>query len=245
LADASGDVVILYGDVPALTTATVARLIARHRETGALLSLLTTTVDDPAGYGRIRRNASGEVVAIVEERDLPADEHGIREINPGIYCTSVAFLEKALARLRDDNAQREYYLTDIVATAVAEGGRVTSVAAENADEVAGINSRAELAALEAGGRHVPRSDERLSRGGRDDRPRQRDRSQRPAPRPHPRRTRLPHRRHGPSARRRDRRRRASPARHGRDRVPHRRRRDDRAVRPPPAGRRPRAVGAHR
>lgn len=154
LADASGDVVILYGDVPALTTATVARLVARHRETGALLSLLTTTVDDPAGYGRIRRNASGDVVAIVEERDLAAGDRGIREINPGIYCTSVAFLEKALARLRDDNAQREYYLTDIVATAVAEGGCVTSVAVKNADEVAGINSRAELAVLEAGVRRA-------------------------------------------------------------------------------------------
>jgi bifunctional UDP-N-acetylglucosamine pyrophosphorylase/glucosamine-1-phosphate N-acetyltransferase len=154
LADVSGDVVILYGDTPALTSETIARLVARHRETGALLSLLTTTVDEPTGYGRIRRNAGGDVVAIVEERDLAPAERAIREINPGIYCTSAAFLAKALARLSNDNAQREYYLTDIVATAVAEGGTVTSVAVEDPDEVAGINSRAELAALEAGVRRA-------------------------------------------------------------------------------------------
>jgi bifunctional UDP-N-acetylglucosamine pyrophosphorylase/glucosamine-1-phosphate N-acetyltransferase len=154
LAGTSGDVVILYGDTPALTTATIATLVARHRETGALLSLLTTIVDEPTGYGRIRRNARGDVVAIVEERDLATAEHDIREINPGIYCTSAAFLGKALARLNNENAQREYYLTDIVATAVADGGTVTSVTVENPDEVAGINSRAELAVLEAGVRRA-------------------------------------------------------------------------------------------
>jgi bifunctional UDP-N-acetylglucosamine pyrophosphorylase/glucosamine-1-phosphate N-acetyltransferase len=149
LANASGDVLILYGDVPALTAATMARLVARHHETGATLSLLTTTVADPAGYGRIRRDPSGKVEGIVEERDLAPGDRGICEINPGIYCTSVAFLHTALARLTNDNAQREYYLTDIVAAAVADGGRVTSVTVEDCDEVAGINSRADLAVLEA------------------------------------------------------------------------------------------------
>jgi bifunctional UDP-N-acetylglucosamine pyrophosphorylase / glucosamine-1-phosphate N-acetyltransferase len=152
LADASGDVLILYGDVPALTATTIARLVARHRETGATLSLLTTTVADPAGYGRIRRDAAGNVEGIVEERDLASVAHGdrdIHEINPGIYCTSVAFLHSALARLTNENAQREYYLTDIVAAAVADGGRVTSVTVDDSEEVAGINSRGDLAALEA------------------------------------------------------------------------------------------------
>ncbi len=144
-----GDVVILYGDVPRLTAATVAKLVARHRETHATLSLLTATVAEPAGYGRIRRAADGSVAGIVEERDLAAAERGIREINPGIYCTSAAFLDAALARLKNDNAQREYYLTDLVGIAVADGLPVTAVAVDDPDEVAGINSRAELAAVES------------------------------------------------------------------------------------------------
>jgi bifunctional UDP-N-acetylglucosamine pyrophosphorylase/glucosamine-1-phosphate N-acetyltransferase len=143
-----GDIVILYGDVPGLTAATLKQLVAHHRESGATLSLLTTTVADPTGYGRIRRRADGAVAAIVEERDLRPSDRGNCEINPGIYCTSAAFLEAALARLGNDNAQREYYLTDIVGIAVADGLPVAAVAVEDADEVAGINSRAELAATE-------------------------------------------------------------------------------------------------
>ena len=150
----AGDVVILYGDVPRLTAATVAKLVARHRETQATLSLITATVDEPSGYGRIRRGGDRSVAAVVEERDLTAAERGIREINPGIYCTSAAFLEAALARLTNDNAQREYYLTDLVGIAVADGLRVTAVAVDDPDEVAGINSRAELAAVES---HVRRA----------------------------------------------------------------------------------------
>ncbi len=145
----SGDVVILYGDVPRLTAGTVATLVARHRETQATLSLLTATVAEPAGYGRIRRAADGSVTGIVEERDLAAAERGIREVNPGIYCTSAAFLDAALARITNDNAQREYYLTDLVGIAVGDGQRVTAVAVDDCDEVAGINSRAELAAVES------------------------------------------------------------------------------------------------
>lgn len=145
----TGDVVILYGDVPGLRAATLATLVTSHRESGAALSLLTATAPDPTGYGRIRRRADGSVAGIVEERDLTAAERGIREINPGIYCTSAAFLQAALVRLRNDNAQREYYLTDVVGMAVADGLRVTAVAVEDAEEVAGINSRGELAALEA------------------------------------------------------------------------------------------------
>ena len=144
-----GDIVILYGDVPGLTPASLARLVGRHRETGATLSLLTTTVVDPTGYGRIRRRPDGAVAGIVEERDLTPEDRGIREINPGIYCTSAAFLAAALARLRNDNAQGEYYLTDVVGIAVADGRTVTAVPVDDADEVAGINSRAELAAMEA------------------------------------------------------------------------------------------------
>jgi bifunctional UDP-N-acetylglucosamine pyrophosphorylase/glucosamine-1-phosphate N-acetyltransferase len=144
----TGDLLILYGDVPGLRTATLEALVGQHRRAGATLSLLTATFENPAGYGRIRRGAGGGLEAIVEERDLGPDERGIREINPGIYCVAGEFLATALARLRDDNAQREYYLTDIVATAVAAGVGVSTLAVTDRDEVAGINSRQEMAIME-------------------------------------------------------------------------------------------------
>jgi len=144
----TGDVVIVYGDVPLLETGTLERLVRRHREQGALLSLLTTMVEDPFGYGRIVRDDAGRLEAIVEERDATAEQKPIREVNPGIYCVQSGFLAEALAGLAPNNAQGELYLTDIVATAVGRGGPLVTEAVDP-HEVAGINSRAELARLEA------------------------------------------------------------------------------------------------
>ncbi|MBY0275156.1 bifunctional UDP-N-acetylglucosamine diphosphorylase/glucosamine-1-phosphate N-acetyltransferase GlmU [Candidatus Binatia bacterium] len=143
----AGDVVIVYGDVPLLETGTLQRLLRRHREQGALLSLLTTVVDDPFGYGRIVRDADGRLEAIVEERDASVAQKPIREVNPGIYCARSGFLVEALAELVPNNAQGELYLTDIVAAAVRGGGNVCTEPVDP-HEVAGINSRAELARLE-------------------------------------------------------------------------------------------------
>ncbi len=143
-----GDVLILYGDVPGLRAATLEDLVAQHRRSGATLSLLTTEVDEPTGYGRIVRTADGRLRAIVEERDLAPADRTIREINPGIYCVRARFLWPALARLRADNAQREYYLTDIVAMAVEAGERVETRSVSDAGEVAGVNSREDMALLE-------------------------------------------------------------------------------------------------
>lgn len=143
----AGDVVIVYGDVPLLETATLERLVRRHREQSALLSLLTTMVDDPFGYGRIVRDADGRLEAIVEERDASAAQKPIREVNPGIYCVRGAFLVEALAGLQPNNAQGELYLTDIVAAAVGRDGPVVTEPVDP-HEVAGINSRADLARLE-------------------------------------------------------------------------------------------------
>lgn len=143
-----GDVVIVYGDVPLLETTTLRRLLRRHREQGALLSLLTTMVDDPFGYGRIVRDGDGLLEAIVEERDATTAQRSIREVNPGIYCVRSEFLVEALAGLVPNNAQGELYLTDIVAAAVQRGGPVVTEPVDP-HEVAGINSRAELARLEA------------------------------------------------------------------------------------------------
>jgi bifunctional UDP-N-acetylglucosamine pyrophosphorylase/glucosamine-1-phosphate N-acetyltransferase len=144
----AGDVIVLYGDVPALRPATLRALVEHHRVRRATLSLLTATVDDPRGYGRIRRRADGSLAGIVEERDLAEDARGTREINPGIYCVAAAFLRSALARLSDANAQREYYFTDLVGMAVEAGEPVAALAVADPGEVAGINSREDMANME-------------------------------------------------------------------------------------------------
>ena len=143
-----GDVLILYGDVPGLASATLQGLVEHHRRSAASLSLLTATVDEPTGYGRIIRQPDGTLRGIVEERDLEPADHAIREINPGIYCVRSRALWPALSSLRADNTQREYYLTDIVAMAVAAGERVETRAVADPSEVAGINSREDMAILE-------------------------------------------------------------------------------------------------
>jgi len=148
LRDFSGDVLILYGDVPLLREATLARLVAEHRSRGATLTMLTTVVEDPHGYGRIVRDPSGALSRIVEQRDASEAERAITEVNPGIYCVRRDFLVEALAGLRPNNAQGELYLTDVVAEAVSRGLPVATEPVDP-DEVAGINSRVDLAAVEA------------------------------------------------------------------------------------------------
>ncbi len=143
-----GNVLILYGDVPGLRASTLEALVEQHLASGATLSLLTNELDDPTGYGRIARDPDGRLRAIVEERDLAPADRALREINPGIYCVRAGFLWPALARLRADNAQREYYLTDIVGMAVDAGKVVETRAVPDAGEVAGINSREDMAVLE-------------------------------------------------------------------------------------------------
>src|SRR5262249_34135792 len=145
----SGDVLILYGDVPLIGAGTLRRLVDLHRHEQADLSLLTVRQADPTGYGRIVRDPRGQVRGIVEERDATADEKAIPEVNPGFYCVRAEVLRLLLAALSDDNAQHEFYLTDIVALAARAGHRVVALESERPDEVAGINTRAELAGMEA------------------------------------------------------------------------------------------------
>jgi bifunctional UDP-N-acetylglucosamine pyrophosphorylase/glucosamine-1-phosphate N-acetyltransferase len=149
LAGLAGDVLILYGDVPALRAETIAAFVASHRQAGAALSLLTACFPDPTGYGRIVRSPSGAIERIVEERDASPSERRIREINPGIYCVAADFLLAAVGELAADNAQGEYYLTDIVGLARSQGRHVWSGMVEDPEEVIGINTRAELANMEA------------------------------------------------------------------------------------------------
>jgi bifunctional UDP-N-acetylglucosamine pyrophosphorylase/glucosamine-1-phosphate N-acetyltransferase len=143
--DPRGTLLILNGDLPTLRAATLRRLLATHRRSGAVLSLLTADLDDPAGYGRLVRDSRGRPQRIVEHRDADADERRIREINCGIYCARPDGLMRALRRLRPDNSQGEYYITDAVRLLLERGEKVVAVKHDDAEEVLGVNTRAELA----------------------------------------------------------------------------------------------------
>jgi bifunctional UDP-N-acetylglucosamine pyrophosphorylase/glucosamine-1-phosphate N-acetyltransferase len=141
-----GTVLVLYGDVPLIEPATLERLV-ESASRGAL-ALLTQELDAPRGYGRIVRDDSGRVTGIVEERDATEAQRAIREINTGILAAPRERLERWLAGLRNDNAQREYYLTDIVAAAVRDAVPVEVHRPRTDAECLGVNSKAELAKLE-------------------------------------------------------------------------------------------------
>jgi bifunctional UDP-N-acetylglucosamine pyrophosphorylase / glucosamine-1-phosphate N-acetyltransferase len=143
LRDASGPVLILYGDTPLLTAATLRKLLEALTQSQGPLALVTTTATDPSGYGRLVRDA-GRVVRVVEERDATVAERTLHEVNAGVYAVEPGFLWTSLAALRPSNAQGEYYLTDLVALAAAAGG-VASVAVDF-EETAGVNDRVDLAA---------------------------------------------------------------------------------------------------
>ena len=143
--DDSATVLVLYGDVPLTRQQTLMTLI-NHAEKG--FGLLTVDLDDPTGYGRIVRNTHGQVSHIVEHKDAGEDEHKISEVNTGILGCHAAQLRRWLEKLNNDNAQGEYYLTDVIAMAVADGITVQTSQAGSEMEVLGVNSRAQLAMLE-------------------------------------------------------------------------------------------------
>jgi bifunctional UDP-N-acetylglucosamine pyrophosphorylase/glucosamine-1-phosphate N-acetyltransferase len=142
---AATQTLVLYGDVPLTTAATLKRLLQAGRDG---LAILTVDLADPSGYGRIVRDAAGQVQRIVEQKDATDAEKTIREINTGIMVMPTARLADWLGRLKNDNAQGEYYLTDIVALAVGEGLPVRTAQPEGEWEVLGVNSKVQLAELE-------------------------------------------------------------------------------------------------
>jgi len=139
-----GTTLILYGDVPLTRHETLVRLAANPNG----LRLLTALLEDPTGYGRIVRDKDGAIARIVEEKDASAKEKKIREINTGMLCAPTARLGKWLARLTNRNAQKEYYLTDIVSLAIASKTPVTAVHPRETWEILGVNSKEQLAYLE-------------------------------------------------------------------------------------------------
>src|SRR4051812_38961622 len=140
-------VLVLYGDVPLISPETLRQLIAA---TGPkAMSLLTVMLDNPAGYGRIVRNARGVIQKIVEQKDATKSQLKIREGNSGIMAVPARLLRKWLGRLKNANAQGEYYLTDIIAMAVKDKIKVTPLIAPTVAEVLGVNDKTQLAELEA------------------------------------------------------------------------------------------------
>ena len=143
-----GTVLVLPGDTPLLSSETLTALVLHHRASGAAATVLTAVVDRPQGYGRILRQG-GRVKRIVEERDATDDEKKIPEINTSVYCFEARRLWKALAEVKPDNDQGEYYLTDVVGILARAGGRIEALAAPDPAEALGINDRKQLAAVAA------------------------------------------------------------------------------------------------
>lgn len=139
---------ILNGDTPLLTEQTVRALIRHHRVKRAEVTVLTTILDRPSGYGRIVRDKKGHVLRIVEERDATPEEREIREVNVGTYIVNGEFLFRALAALTPANAQGELYLPDIIGIAVRQGRRVAAMATNDPLECLGVNTREQLACAE-------------------------------------------------------------------------------------------------
>jgi bifunctional UDP-N-acetylglucosamine pyrophosphorylase/glucosamine-1-phosphate N-acetyltransferase len=141
-------VLVLFGDVPLVQAATMQRLIDAAAD-GAALGLLSVRMKDPAGYGRIVRDRAGTVARIVEHKDANQKERAIDEVNTGLMAASARRMREWLAQLRNDNAQGEYYLTDVVVLAARAGLKVNAIPAGSEDEVLGVNDKVQLAEVES------------------------------------------------------------------------------------------------
>jgi bifunctional UDP-N-acetylglucosamine pyrophosphorylase/glucosamine-1-phosphate N-acetyltransferase len=141
----AGSVVVLSGDCPLITSDTIRALIDERERTGAAMVLLTMQMDDPFGYGRIVRAADGQVERIVEQKDATPEQAAITECNAGFYCFDAPVLFDALSRVSNDNAQGEYYLTDVLEICRNDGRAVVAYTTPDAEEAMGVNSRYQLA----------------------------------------------------------------------------------------------------
>lgn len=141
-------VIILYGDTPLITELTINKLINYHKENEFQATVLTAILDNPTGYGRIIREDAGDILKIVEEKDALDEEKKVKEINSGIYCFNGKLLKDALSKIDNNNAQNEYYATDVIGILKKEGYRVGAYVIEDSIEIHGVNSRIQLAFTE-------------------------------------------------------------------------------------------------
>ena len=142
----SGDVLIVSGDVPLITKDTLKALKqVKDRKRGSPLALITTILDNPSGYGRVIRDRDRKVVRIVEDKDAKAGERAVHEVNTGIYLITSDFLFRNIKKISSSNAQREYYLPDLIELASSAGQRVAALTHIEPEEVMGVNNRLELA----------------------------------------------------------------------------------------------------
>lgn len=145
LSNLEGTTVVTYGDVPLLTAQTLEQLFAHHEKSGAKLTMLTAITENPTGYGRIIRNQAGSVSRIVEQKDANPAELLIKEVNSGVVCYDNKVLFEALAKVGNNNAQGEYYLTDLVEIITAMGHKIEAVISDDFEETLGVNDRIQLA----------------------------------------------------------------------------------------------------
>lgn len=138
-------VIILYGDTPLITELTISKLINYHNQNQFKATVLTAILDDPTGYGRIIRENTGDILKIVEQKDASEEEKKINEINSGIYCFDGKLLKYALGKIDNNNAQNEYYVTDVIGILKEEGHKVGAYIIEDSTEIHGVNSRVQLA----------------------------------------------------------------------------------------------------
>lgn len=139
-----GQTLILCGDTPLIKGETLKSMIARHIEQNNAVTMLSTILEDPTGYGRIIRDENGEFVKNVEHKDATEEERAFKEVNSGMYLFDSKALYESLDRLKNDNVQGEYYLPDTLSIIRSEGGRVDAVIAVDETEIMGVNSRAQL-----------------------------------------------------------------------------------------------------
>ncbi|PZD94870.1 bifunctional UDP-N-acetylglucosamine diphosphorylase/glucosamine-1-phosphate N-acetyltransferase GlmU [Paenibacillus sambharensis] len=148
LGSEEGTTIVICGDTPLVTAATIQSMLALHASSGASATVLTAELDDPTGYGRVVRSAGGAVERIVEHKDCSAEEREVREINTGTYCFDNKKLFEALANIRNDNAQGEFYLTDVIGLMKEAGDVVQAYCTSDLAEAIGVNDRVALAEAE-------------------------------------------------------------------------------------------------
>jgi bifunctional UDP-N-acetylglucosamine pyrophosphorylase/glucosamine-1-phosphate N-acetyltransferase len=148
LASLSGTTIVICGDTPLITAETMRDLLNHHKQTGAKATILTAIANEPTGYGRIIRAEGGNVKSIVEQKDASAEEQLVNEINSGTYCFDNEALFKSLKLVKNENAQGEYYLPDVIEILQKEGEVISAFAANDFDEILGVNDRIALSQAE-------------------------------------------------------------------------------------------------